>query len=150
LNIGALARATSVFVSTLARGGTTRGGTKQEPALLDAPPLKAPAVESRTSRTPAAVSGVLLSDRVQAGVENKCPVCQARFRAARQCSRCGADLEPLMRLTVRSWQFREAARQALAAGDMARAMQLAVEAQAVQYTENGRALWLVANAAPRL
>jgi len=36
----------------------------------------------------------------RSGVENRCPVCQARFRRARVCSRCGADLEPLMRLQI--------------------------------------------------
>jgi hypothetical protein len=64
-----------------------------------------------------------------AGIENRCPVCQARFRGARICSRCGADLEPLMLLAVKAWQLRQAARQALDAGDVQRALALAIEAQ---------------------
>jgi predicted amidophosphoribosyltransferase len=78
-----------------------------------------------------------------AGVENWCPVCQARFRSARICSRCGADLEPLMRLAVKAWQLRQAARQALHAGDAERALGLAIEAQGVQSTESGEALRLL-------
>jgi len=79
-----------------------------------------------------------------AGVENRCPVCQARFRGARVCSRCGAALEPLMRLTVRAWQLRQAARQAFDAGDFGRALELVTEAQATQNTEAGESLRLLA------
>ena len=61
---------------------------------------------------PTALSPVLRSP----GVDNRCPVCQARFRGARICSRCGAGLEPLMLLSVEAWQLRQAARQALHAG----------------------------------
>jgi hypothetical protein len=78
-----------------------------------------------------------------AGVENRCPVCQARFRVARICSRCGANLEPLMVLAVKSWQLREAARQALHAGDAERALDLAAEAQGIQGTQRGEALRLL-------
>ena len=81
--------------------------------------------------------------RRSAGVENRCPVCQARFRGARICSRCGADLEPLMLLAVKSWQLRQAARQALEAGDVDRALGLATEAQAIQGTQRGEALRLL-------
>jgi predicted amidophosphoribosyltransferase len=77
------------------------------------------------------------------GVENRCPVCQARFRGARICSRCGADLEPLMLLAVKAWQLRQAARQALNAGDAERALGLAMEAQGLQSTESGDALRLL-------
>jgi hypothetical protein len=66
-----------------------------------------------------------------------------RFRGARICSRCGADLEPLMRLSVEAWQLRRAARQALDAGDVDRALGLATEAQGVQGTGNGEALRLL-------
>jgi len=52
-------------------------------------------------------------------------------------------LEPLMRLTVKAWQLRQAARQALDAGDAERARGLAMEAQGVQRTENGEALRLL-------
>jgi predicted amidophosphoribosyltransferase len=109
----ALGRAASAFVSTLVR------------------------------HPPAAPRRTLSSELRSAGVENRCPVCQARFRGARICSRCGADLEPLMLLTVKAWQLREAARQALGAGEVERALGLAIEAQGVQGTGNGEALRLL-------
>ncbi len=79
---------------------------------------------------------------------NRCPVCQARFRGARRCSRCGAGLEPLMRLAIQSWELRQAARQALDEDDFARALELASEAQQAHRTKRGEALqilsrWLV-------
>jgi predicted amidophosphoribosyltransferase len=77
------------------------------------------------------------------GVENRCPVCQARFRGARVCSRCGAGLEPLMLLSVEAWQLRQAARQALHAGDLERALGLAIQAQGIQSTGSGEALRLL-------
>jgi hypothetical protein len=117
----ALVRAASAFLSALAR---PNGG---ESLVRARPPGRAPG-------WPASPTG---------GVENRCPVCQARFRGARFCSRCGADLEPLMRLTVKAWQLRQAARQALDAGDAERARGLAMEAQGVQRTENGEALRLL-------
>jgi hypothetical protein len=70
----------------------------------------------------------------------RCPVCQARFRGARVCSRCGADLEPLMILAVQSWRLRVAARNALGAGRFELALQLAEQAQAMQWTPGGEAL----------
>ena len=78
---------------------------------------------------------------------NRCPVCQARFRATRRCSRCGADLEPLMLLAAKAWRLRQAARQALASGQFDLAARLAAEAQAAHHTpaaESLRALsrWL--------
>ncbi len=48
-----------------------------------------------------------------------------------------------MRLAVRAWQLRQAARQALDAGDVERALGLATEAQDVQSTESGEALRLL-------
>ncbi len=117
----ALVRAASVFLSTLVRR----------------PP------EAASVRAPDAPRTSLSSGLHSDGVENRCPVCQARFRSARICSRCGADLEPLMRLAVRAWQLREAARQALDAGDVERALGLAVEAQGIQSTESGEALRLL-------
>ena len=72
-----------------------------------------------------------------------CPVCRARFRGARICSRCGADLGPLMRLSVAAWRLREAARDSLAAGDFASAYRLAARAQRLQVTGEGRALCLL-------
>ena len=72
----ALLRAASAFLSALASG-------------TDAP------VRARPPCQP--IRGRALPSRPGAGVENRCPVCQARFRGGRICSRCGADLEPLMR-----------------------------------------------------
>ncbi len=68
---------------------------------------------------------------------NRCPVCQARFRGVRECSRCGANLEPLMLLVVQAWRLRESAREALNTGEFERAFTLAQEAQTVQATPIG-------------
>ena len=73
----------------------------------------------------------------------QCPVCRARFRGVRICSRCGADLSPLMRLLVEAWRLREAARDSLAAGDLASACRLAAQAQRLQVTGEGGALCLL-------
>ena len=48
-----------------------------------------------------------------------------------------------MRLAVKAWQSRQAARQALHAGDLERALGLAIEAQSIQSTESGEALRLL-------
>ena len=71
---------------------------------------------------------------------NRCPVCQAKFRGSRICSRCGADLGPLMLLAVRSWRLREAARSALAVGQLEQGAILAGQAQALQWTQAGKFL----------
>lgn len=72
--------------------------------------------------------------------ESRCPVCQARLRGARVCSRCGADLEPLMVLAVKAWRLREEARGALEAGEFERAFELAAKAQYACRTPAGDAL----------
>jgi predicted amidophosphoribosyltransferase len=69
-----------------------------------------------------------------------CPVCRARFRGARECSRCGADLTVVMTLAASAWRLRRAAREAVAAGDFARARQLASRAQEICYMPGGRRL----------
>jgi hypothetical protein len=74
----------------------------------------------------------------------RCPVCRAGFRADTVCSRCGADLEPLMRLAIRGWRLRESARLAFQSGDFRRVSHLAAEAQRLHATHAGRALRLVA------
>ena len=79
---------------------------------------------------------------------NRCPVCQARFRGASICSRCGADLSRLMRLSAESWKLREQARAALAQGAGKRALTLASHAQETLATPGGKTLqrlaaWLV-------
>jgi predicted amidophosphoribosyltransferase len=73
-------------------------------------------------------------------IANQCPVCQARFRGARLCSRCGADLEALMVLSVKAWQSRQAARQALGAGEIGQALHHALRAQEFQQTPQGQSL----------
>ena len=73
----------------------------------------------------------------------KCPVCQARFRGVRVCSRCGADLERLMRLAVQAWRLRESARRFAGAGDFGEALALVEEAQGIQRTSAGDALRIV-------
>ena len=118
-----LARATSAFLSHLVRR----------------PP------EAVSAKAPDAPRAFISSGLgIAAGIDNRCPVCQARFRGSRLCSRCGADLEPLMRLTVRAWQLRQAARQAFDTGDVGRALGLASEAEGTQNTERGEALRLLA------
>ena len=99
--------------------------------------------EADSGRVPEAPGTTLSPELRRAGVENRCPVCQARFRGARICSRCGADLEPLMLLSVKAWQLRQASREALKAGDVERALTLAMEAQDIQGTESGEALRLL-------
>ena len=59
------------------------------------------------------------------------------------CSRCGADLAPLMRLAVKAWRLRQRARQAIEAGDCAQGMRLAAKAQQVHRTPTGQSLRLL-------
>lgn len=75
--------------------------------------------------------------------DDHCPVCRARFRGARACSRCGVDLERLMRLTLEAWRLRQAAREALDRGDFERALSLASAAQRVRRTPRGEAVRLL-------
>jgi predicted amidophosphoribosyltransferase len=70
----------------------------------------------------------------------KCPVCQARFRGARICSRCGADLEPIMRLALRAWRLREGARRAIVHGAYDQAFQLVSAAERLQSAPRGQSL----------
>ncbi len=133
----ALVRAASAFLSTLGRRPPEAARAK----LLGA---QRTSISSIPSGLPAS-SGLPVSSELPstAGVDNRCPVCQARFRGSRICSRCGADLEPLMLLTVKAWQLRQAARKALDAGDAGRAIGLATEAQGAQNTGSGEALRLL-------
>ena len=73
-----------------------------------------------------------------------CPVCRAAFRGTVECSRCGADLRPLMEMAARAWRVRQAARTALAAGEFALAARLAAQAQALQATAAGGSVQVVA------
>jgi predicted amidophosphoribosyltransferase len=76
----------------------------------------------------------------------RCPVCRARFRESRLCSRCGADLGRVMFLAVSAWRLREAARQALERGDYAKGLDWAREAQKVHSTGRGKRLALLCEA----
>ena len=82
--------------------------------------------------------------------EMRCPVCQARFRGATTCSRCGADLGPLMFLIAKSSRLREDAREAILAGDCYQAGDLARRADSLCATNAGCDLqllcrWLLKN-----
>jgi hypothetical protein len=79
----------------------------------------------------------------------RCPVCQARFRGGAICSRCGADLTPLMLLVARAYSLRQAARQALQAGDEQAALAAAEAAQDLHATSQGSLLQIVCTAAVR-
>ena len=67
-------------------------------------------------------------------VKPQCPVCKARFRGQRRCSRCGADLSRLMLVLARAWQLRRQARQALCEAHYGAASELARKAQALHRT----------------
>ena len=66
-----------------------------------------------------------------------CPVCRARFRGSKDCSRCGADLTVVMHLMVSAWRMRQAARDAIAQGNPHTARQFASQAEEICHTEAG-------------
>jgi hypothetical protein len=74
----------------------------------------------------------------------QCPVCRARFRGTRVCSRCGADLTPLMLLAARAWHLRDRARRALRDSDVEGALRAASGAEESQHTRAGAVLFTVA------
>ena len=74
---------------------------------------------------------------------SRCPVCRASFRGTRQCSRCGADLAPVMALSAKAYFLREAAREATRSGDFTRGRELVQKAQGLQATDAGRKLELL-------
>jgi len=69
-----------------------------------------------------------------------CPVCRARFRGSRECSRCGADLTTIMTLAATAWRMRKAARQALFDGDLPNAGVLANAAESICQSASGKRL----------
>lgn len=73
----------------------------------------------------------------------RCPVCRAAFRGTAECSRCGADLTPLIALIVRACALRRTARQALREGRDDAAHTLADAAQQCCATRAGRQLLLL-------
>lgn len=74
----------------------------------------------------------------------ECPVCKARLRGQRYCSRCGADLSRLMRVVARAHQLREQARRALCEGRYRAACALADEAQNLHHTIHGQRIARIA------
>ena len=76
---------------------------------------------------------------------SNCPVCRARFRGTATCSRCGADLAPLLLLIDHAYRLRQYARKAIETGDVGRAQKLAEEAESVCSTQEGRELWLLSS-----
>ena len=76
-----------------------------------------------------------------------CPVCQARFRVAAECSRCGADLTALMLLAAHAYALRQSARQSLGLGDAHSALASTRVAQGLHSTPEGRLLQIVCTAA---
>jgi hypothetical protein len=74
-----------------------------------------------------------------------CPTCRAPWRGVTNCPRCGSDLAALMRLAVKAWELREAARAALCAGDRpAQALDLAGAACRLHSTRQGQRLLALA------
>lgn len=61
-----------------------------------------------------------------------CPVCRARFRGSIACSRCGADLGPLMRVAAKAWRARERCRAALRGGRLDAALRWSARARRLQ------------------
>ena len=77
------------------------------------------------------------------GSSSRCPVCRAKFRGTRQCSRCGADLTGLMVLSARAQHYRAGARKSLFALEFGKAHEFAAAAQKEHATETGRKLLLL-------
>lgn len=57
-----------------------------------------------------------------------CPVCRARFRSTRECTRCGADLAPLHRTLAQAYLLRRHACHHLTSGDIPTAARLLLAA----------------------
>lgn len=72
-----------------------------------------------------------------------CPVCRARFRGAETCSRCGADLGPLLLLSAHAFRLRQRARGHLRQGNFLQALACAVEAERLRSTPHGALLRVV-------
>jgi len=77
------------------------------------------------------------------GSSSRCPVCRAKFRGTRQCSRCGADLTGLMILSASAQHRRVNARKSLRALEFEKAYEFAAAAQKEHATETGRKLLLL-------
>jgi hypothetical protein len=74
-----------------------------------------------------------------------CPTCRAVWRGVATCPRCGTDLTALMRVAVKAWELRQAARAALCASDRpAEALALARAACQLHTTLYGQRLFALA------
>jgi len=71
---------------------------------------------------------------------SRCPVCRAQFRNQPVCSRCGADLAPLMTLALKAYLLRQSGRNALLQGDFSASQKRARQAQKLCATPTGRQL----------
>lgn len=69
-----------------------------------------------------------------------CPVCNAAFRSQATCSRCGADLAVLMKLSMAARDLRERARAAMRRGDTASARGCLDRAEQLHATPAGHRL----------
>ncbi len=79
--------------------------------------------------------------------ELRCPLCQARFRAVAESSRCSADLASLVLLAAHAYVHRQAARQMLRQGNHQAALASIEAAQELHATVEGRRINLVCGAA---
>jgi hypothetical protein len=77
----------------------------------------------------------------------KCPVCQASFRGAEICPRCGADLGVLMLLATHAYSLRRTAKRRLLAGDTQAALAAVEAAQNLHATPHGEILLMVCQVA---
>lgn len=82
----------------------------------------------------------------------KCPVCRASFKETKECTRCGADIKPLMTVTAKAYVLRKAARDLMFLGDLDRSLEFAEKAQKLHRTDAGGKLkllnkWLISQRA---
>jgi hypothetical protein len=81
---------------------------------------------------------------------SRCPTCRTPWRGVTTCPRCGSDLTAIMRVAMKAWELREAARVALYAGDRAaQALDLARAACRLHATRHGQRLLALALVAAR-
>ncbi len=73
----------------------------------------------------------------------RCPVCKAAFRSQAICSRCGADLAVLMKLSVAARDLRERTRAAIRRGDTAAARECLGRAEQLHATPAGQRLTML-------
>jgi hypothetical protein len=75
----------------------------------------------------------------------RCPTCRTPWRGVTVCPRCGSDLTAIMRVALKAWELREAARAALCAGDRpTQALALARAACRLHATRQGQRLLALA------